>query len=162
MKRSAPRWGHRLLVGLLVILAYAVWRPARVVLSREAVAPVVVACLPAGWRVDTRTPASVDVLDAGGSTAVGYRMPAGIQFLLGALGLALAFPDRPRYIAILFAGHLTLGAIDLGVVLLGFDASGWWVGQKLVGYVRDGATLAALAFAVRPFILSRPQPSERI
>jgi hypothetical protein len=120
-------------MALLLFGAYwLLWRPARAWIAAEVAAPLLVwADGPADERrfrirpvgrvvqVVARSPRADDALAA---DSLGYRPPAGVEFLLPALLLAGYFPRRPYWLYLGF-GHVVLSGFALACLAWGLANS---------------------------------------
>jgi len=170
-RRSTPiphswtRWAAA--VGLavtLLVLYFAAWRPARALYTQHVVHPLLTS-------IETERAATFRYSFKRGSLRVGvhssrpsidaadYHAPAGRDFLLPALLLALLFPYRPYWLY-LWGFHLAVGACFLSLVAAGIAwTDGAFVLQQfLERYVVQafslGAPLLLLAYERGTFSLS--------
>jgi hypothetical protein len=83
------------------------------------------------------------------SRSVGWTAPAGVRFLLPALGVALLAPRRPYWLW-LWGGHLVLGALGIALLCLGVATGEVWfvLYDGLTQYLVDAFSLGVAAWAV--------------
>ena len=155
--RSWTRWATAGgLVAGLIVLYVAAWRPARALFVRHVAYPVLTSIKTE--RASTfRYPFKRGALRVGvrssqpGIDAADYHAPAGRDFLLPALLLAVLFPCRPYWLY-LWGFHLAVGVLFLSLVAAGIAwTDGAFVLQRfLERYVVQalslGAPLLALAY----------------
>lgn len=96
---------------------------------------------PEGHRLTLQPPSE--------SRSYGWTAPAGVRFLLPALGVALLAPRRLYWLG-LWAGHLALGALGIALLCLGVTAGEWWfvLYDGLVQYFVDAFSLGVATWAV--------------
>ena len=116
-----------LVVALVGTYAYA-WRPyGRTAAVHSGAVPILRATAggsPNGCTVQARPGGRRLVLRTStGDRSFGWTAPAGVRFLLPALGVALLAPRR-LYWLLLWGGHVALGALGLGLLCLGIAGSG--------------------------------------
>ena len=137
------------LVGLLLGVYATAWRPARTWIATDIIAPTLRTASPPGWV--TSRGVSVFVQRPDTSTSAHFRTPAGLLFLLPALGLILLSPRRPYWLY-LWAYQLLFGSMLVGVLWAGLQGSDAFFDlyHFLNGRVYMGTSLAAplLAFWV--------------
>lgn len=104
-------WQRRLLVLLLVVVCYALWRPVRTQIARHTVGPLVRVLSPADIVIDTSSRNTVSARSDASET-LNYRTPGGIRVLLGLLVLAAMGVSRSWILAFVLA-HVALGLISL-------------------------------------------------
>lgn len=127
MKRreARERWRG---VGLCLVLALAyvaLWNPLRGAWTQHVARPLASLSSEHGARGLAVVPTGVNahtlrVVEqaTGESLARGYTAPAGLLFIVPALGLALCFPRRGYWLYVL-GGHLLVGALALVAFVLG-------------------------------------------
>jgi hypothetical protein len=141
---------------LLLIVHVTVWREARNLLARHVAYPLVAA-------IDTDRAAQFDLdgesfdrtitavrTDAGPDAAMEvYRVPANMDYLVAALVLIAAFPQR-LYWFYLWLAHLAVGTLALAafVVGVGWADAGFAVGVFLRVYALRAVSLLAVVGAV--------------
>jgi len=153
----------RMALAALLLLAYLyVWRPyGRPAAVRAVAAPLL-------GRVAEQAPGRWDVRPAprrlllrnvaqGAAPAASapekrsfrWTAPAGVRFLLPALGLMLAAPRR-LYWLYLWGGHVALGGLGIGLLGLGMVGGGAWFAayDVLTRYLIDAFSLGLAAGAV--------------
>lgn len=159
---SWTRWavGAVLAAGLVAVY-FTAWRPARALLTQHVAHPALTSIETARGRrfQSTFRRGSLRIglhSPQPGVGATDYHAPAGRDFLLPALLLALLFPYRPYWLY-LWGFHLAVGALFLGLVALGIawtDAA--FVLQRfLEAYVVQALSLGAplLAWAYERGVL---------
>jgi len=143
-----------LLVALLLGAYVYGWRPyGRPASVHALAAPLlrsVVAGAPRPWEVRPRPGGHRLTLAAGdGAPSIGWTAPAGVRFLLPALGVALLAPRRPYWL-VLWGGHLLLGGLGLLFLCLGVTTGAFWflLYDGLTQYLVDAFSLGVAAWAV--------------
>jgi len=145
----------RLLLGAVLLGAYVyVWRPyGRVAAVQDVGAPFlrrVVSGTAGPWAVDARAGAHrLALRSPSGDRTLRWTAPAGVRFLLPALGLLVVAPWRPYWL-VLWGGHVALGALGLGLLGLGVATGGGWFAlyDVLTRYLVDAFGLGVAAGAV--------------
>ena len=143
-----------LLVAALVGLYACVWRPyGRTAAVHSGAVPILRATAgepPNGWTVQAR-PGGRRLALRGPAVdrSISWTAPAGVRFLLPALGVALLAPRRPYWL-LLWGGHVALGALGLGLLCLGVAGSGvgFVLYDVLTRYLIDAFSLGVAAWAV--------------
>lgn len=143
-----------LLVGVLLGAYFYGWRPyGRTAAVQSVAAPLLrtvtgesskgwtVQSHPGGRRLTLRSPS--------GDRSFGWTAPAGVRFLLPALGLALVAPRR-LYWLLLWSGHVALGVLGLALLYVGVGTGDAWfvLYDALTQYLVDAFSLGVAAWAV--------------
>jgi len=105
---------------------------------------------PDAHRLALSPPPSAGTLIPSSSTqSIGLTAPAGVRFLLPALGLVLLAPGRLYWIG-LWGGHVALGGLALGFLALGVAAHpiGFVLHDFTTAYLVDAFSLAAIVLAM--------------
>ncbi|MFN3597242.1 MAG: hypothetical protein ACK41D_08220 [Rubricoccaceae bacterium] len=161
--RVLPRT-RGLVLCLSLALAYvALWNPLRGALTQYAVRPAAT-LMAARWERDLAvvpTDANAHTLHVvrartGERLPRGYTAPAGLLFVVPALGLALLFPRRRHWVYLLGA-HLVLGAAALAAFMLGMGP--WPYGLVVQRFVET--TLAEALSLVAPVLALAAYRSSR-
>ena len=143
-----------LLVAFLLGGYVYVWRPyGRTAAVHSVAVPFlrsVTEASPGGWTVRPRPGGRrLTLLADSDNLSFGWTAPAGVRFLLPAVGLALVAPRR-LYWLLLWGGHVALGALGIGLLGLGATTgSAWFVlYDALTRYLVDAFSLGVAAWAV--------------
>jgi len=143
-----------LLAGLLLGAYVYAWRPyGRTVAAQSVAAPILRAVTetsPEGWTVHIRSGGRrLTLRSPSRSQSLGWTAPAGVRFLLPALGVILVAPRRLYWLG-LWGGHLVLGALGLALLGLEIVAGGPWLVlyDALTQYVVDAFSLGVAALVV--------------
>lgn len=96
---------------------------------------------PEGHRLTLQSPSA--------SRSIGWTAPAGVRFLLPALGVVLLGPRR-LYWLYLWEGHLVLGALGIFFLALGVATGAFWfvLYDALTQYLVDAFSIGVAAGAV--------------
>ena len=138
----------------LIAFYVAAWRPGRALFTQHVAHP-------AFASIETERAGTFRYAFARGALRVGirssrpdirapdYYAPAGRDFLLGALLLAVLFPYRPYWLY-LWGYHLAVGALFFGLIALGIAWSdGAFLVQRLLErYVVQALSLGAPVLAL--------------
>jgi hypothetical protein len=145
-----------LLFGLYLYVWSPYGRPAVLqhvgapLLERVAAPSWTVAVTPDAHRLSLSPPPSAPSLVPSSSTqSIRHTAPAGVRFLLPALGLVLLAPGRLYWLA-LWGGHVALGLLDLGFLTLGVAglSFGFVLHDFTTAYLIDALSLAAIVLAM--------------
>ena len=143
-----------LLAGLLLGAYFYAWRPyGRTTAVRSVAVPLCRAATAASagsWTVRARPGRRRLLLRSpSGDRSLGWTAPAGVRFLLPALGLVLVAPRRLYWLG-LWGGHVVLGTLGLALLCLGMVAGDGWLVlyDALTQYLVDAFSLGVAAWAV--------------
>lgn len=143
-----------LLVAALLGGYFYAWRPyGRTAATQFGGVPLLQATAgasPDGWTVRARPGGRRLTLQApSGDRSFRWTAPAGVRFLLPALGVALLAPRR-LYWLLLWGGHVALGALGLALLCLGVATGEAWfvLYDALTRYLVDAFSLGVAAWAV--------------
>lgn len=147
--RRAIRWGTGgVMMMLLLVVYFGLWRPVRGWTAQHAVRPVleqVAERSGAAYTVRALGPRHVLIKPTPATRAAQeatYEAPAGLQFLLPALLLVGLFPGR-AYWVYLWLGHLLLNGLGLAMLTAGmiYGSIGFGLYDLLQRYILDAFSL---------------------
>jgi len=147
MPTALSSWIHRLVLGGLLLAAYLfAWTPARTAWTEHGAA-LLVHVVPAETTVSARPATHTIRLSSADGRSTTYTAPAGVKFLLPGLFLLLIAPARPRLVPF-FVGHLLLGALALGLLMVGSVSlpGGFGLARFVQTYGVDAYSLAVPVF----------------
>ena len=150
MRRVARAAALRaVLTSLLLGLYLYGWSPyGRTAFTRHVAAPALSAAASPDWTVTVRDGGQRLTLSSA-SRSIGATAPAGVRFLLPALGLVLLAPKKLYWLG-LWGGHVVLGLLGLGFLVMGlWELSvGFALHDATTTYLLDALSLGVAVLAV--------------
>lgn len=162
LRRAGLALGTRLLLGAALLgIYFYVWGPhGRAAYLQSVARPVLTATAPTSWTVSPKdTGPRLSLQSPAPGRSVTLTSPAGVRFLLPALGLVLLTPSR-LYWLWLWMGHIALGLVGLGALAIGLQglSGGFMLYDMTTSYLVDAFSLGVSVLAVHAeFDLKAPR-----
>ena len=119
MPTRSATWLHRIVLGVLLVVAYQfLWTPARTVWIQAVATPLFERVAGSDQEIRAHPESHRVQVEEQGGEKVGYVAPVGVKFLLSAGFLIFLVPHRPP-IVFFFFGHLVLGGLILVLFQMG-------------------------------------------
>ena len=140
-----------LLVSVVLGLYVYAWSPyGRTAYIQYVAIPTLTETASGDWAVEVRADEHhLTLASDSSSRSIGVTAPAGLRFLLPALGLVVLAPRKLYWIG-LWGGHVALGLWGLGTLMLGLWAVplGFVLYDASTAYLLDAFSLGVAVFAV--------------